>query len=183
MGLCQKSPTCPAVTSLTNKILGETFETGVRLSVTAGMHSKTRHSLAIAVCESLRTTTSQDLLVSVFPLLCRLTSVDNDGLRRAAGKILGGMNLSEVITRERERADQANARAKEIEEENIAMLEEIEYLQAENEELQRQVSQSCPPPLYLLFVSVYSLHVAVGCIFRELIILLRPWSLSARIDE
>jgi hypothetical protein len=112
-----------------------------------------------------------------------LTTVDNDGLRRAAGKILGGMNLSEVITRERERADQANARAKEIEEENIAMLEEIEYLQAENEELQRQVSQSCPPPLYLLFVSVYSLHVAVGCIFRELIILLRPWSLSARIDE
>jgi len=113
-----------------------------------------------------------------------LTSVDNDGLRRAAGKILGGMNLSEVITRERERADQANARAKEIEEENIAMLEEIEYLQAENEELQRQVSQSCPPPFYhLLFVSAYSLHVAVGCIFRELISLLRPWSLSARIDE
>jgi hypothetical protein len=97
--------------------------------------------LAIAVCESLRAATNQDLLVSVFPLICRLTTVDNDGLRKAAGKILGDMNLSEAISRERERADQANARAKEIDEENIAMLEEIEYLQAENEELQRQVSQ------------------------------------------
>ena len=139
MGLCQKSPTCPAVTSLTNQILGGTFEIADGFSVSAGLHSKTRQSLAIAVCESLRTTTSHDLLVSVFPLLCRLTAVGNDGVRRAAGNILGGMNLSEVITRERERADQANARAKEIEEENNAMLEEIEYLQAENEELQRQV--------------------------------------------
>ena len=154
MGLCQKRPTCPAVTSLTNQILGETFDTGKGVSVSSGLHFKTRHSLAIAVCESLRTTTSQDLLVSVFPLLCRLTAVDNDGLRRAAGNILGGMNLSEVITRERERADQANARAKEIEEENNAMLEEIEYLQAENEELQRQVSPSCPPlSIHIIVVS------------------------------
>ena len=150
MGLCQKRPTCPAVTSLTNQILGETFDTGKGIS---GLHFKTRHSLAIAVCESLRTTTSQDLLVSVFPLLCRLTAVDNDGLRRAAGNILGGMNLSVIISRERERADEANARAKEIEEENNAMLEEIEYLQAENEELQRQVSPSYPP----LSIDIYFL--------------------------
>lgn len=158
MGLCQKRPTSSAVSSLTNKILGETFEYGDSLSESAGLHSKTRHSLAIAVCESLRAATNQDLLVSVFPLICRLTTVDNDGLRKAAGKILGDMNLSEAISRERERADQANARAKEIDEENIAMLEEIEYLQAENEELQRQVSQlrrllfaSFAPPANLPF--------------------------------
>lgn len=132
-------PTCPAVSSLTNKILGETIESE---DGNAGLlQSKTRQSLAIAVCESLRTTTSQDLLVGVFPLLCRLTNVENDGLRRAAGKILGGVNLSEAISRERHRAEQADTRAREMEEENIAMLEEIEYLQAENEELQRQVSK------------------------------------------
>ena len=140
MGLCQKMPTCPAVSSLTNQILGETIESEDTSSPKAGLESKTRQSLAIAVCESLRTTTSQDLLVGLFPLLCRLTNVENDGLRRAAGKILGGMNLSEAITRERQRADEANHRAQEIEEENDAMLEEIEYLQAENAELQRQVS-------------------------------------------
>jgi len=140
MGLCNKMPTCPAVSSLTNKILGETIESEDALSNNAPLKSKTRQSLAIAVCESLRTTTSQDLLVGVFPLLCRLTNVENDGLRRAAGKILGGVNLSEAISRERQRAEQADMRAREIEEENIAMLEEIEYLQAENEELQRQLA-------------------------------------------
>jgi dynactin complex subunit len=46
----------------------------------------------------------------------------------------------ETICRERQRAEQADARAREVEEENAAMLEEIEYLQSENEELQRQVS-------------------------------------------
>ena len=141
MGLCQKMPTCPAVNSLTNQILGETIESDEAvLPGSTELESKTRQSLAIAVCESLRTTTSQDLLVGLFPLLCRLTNVENDGLRRAAGKILGGMNLSEAISRERQRAEQADIRAREIEEENVAMLEEIEYLQAENEELQRQVS-------------------------------------------
>mmetsp|Transcript_31656 Transcript_31656/g.66573 ORF Transcript_31656/g.66573 Transcript_31656/m.66573 type:complete len:2054 (-) Transcript_31656:369-6530(-) len=140
MGLCQKMPTCPAVSSLTSKILGETIESENVLSGNAVLQSKTRQSLAIAVCESLRTTTSQDLLVGVFPFLCRLTNVENDGLRRAAGKILGGMNLSEAISRERQQAEQANIRAREIEEENIAMCEEIEYLHAENEELQRQMA-------------------------------------------
>lgn len=149
MGLCQRSPTCLAVTSLTNQILGETFETGDGLCVRSGQHSKTRQSLAMAVCESLRAVTSQDLLVSVFPLLCRLTAAENDGLRRAAGNILGGVNLSDIISQERERADEANTRAKEIEEENNAMLEEIEYLQLENEELQRQVSV---PTNYLIDV-------------------------------
>lgn len=66
--------------------------------------------------------------------------MENDGLRRAAGKILGGINLSEAITRERQQAEQANIRANEIEDENIAMLEEIEYLQSENDELQRQLA-------------------------------------------
>ena len=134
MALCQKMPSCPAVNSLTNQILGDTIDEE------NGPLSQTRQSLAIAVCESLGTTTSQDLLVGLFPLLCRLTNVENDGLRRAAGKILGGVNLSGAISRERHRAEDADARAKEIEEENIAMLEEIEYLQAENEELQSQVS-------------------------------------------
>ena len=140
MGLCQKIPACPAVRSLTDQILGDTIDSEDPLSETAVLHAKTRQSLAIAVCESLRTSTSQDLLVGVFPLLCRLTNVENDGLRRAAGRILGGINLSEAISRERQRAEQADVRAREIEEENVAMLEEIEYLQAENDELQRQVS-------------------------------------------
>lgn len=139
MGLCQKTPTCPAVKSLTDTILGD-IESEDPLSENNALHSKTMQSLAIAVCESLRTTTSQDLLVGVFPLLCRLTNVENDGLRRAAGKVLGGVNLSEAISRERKRAERADIRATEIEEENIAMLEEIEYLQAENEELQRQLA-------------------------------------------
>ena len=155
MGLCQKSPTCPAVVHLTNKILGDTIESDGTLSETAGLESKTRQSLAIAVCESLRTTTSQDLLVGLFPLLCRLTNVENDGLRRAAGKILATMNLSEAISRERQRAEQADMRTKEIEEENIAMLEEIEYLQAENEELQRQVSLHYLPNLCMLLLYLW----------------------------
>lgn len=138
MGLCQKMPTCSAVTSLTNHILGDAIDSDDQDG--SVLFSKTQQSLAIAVCESLQTTTSQDLLVGVFPLLCRLTNVENDGLRRVAGRILGGVNLAQAISRERQRAEETDARAQEVEEENSAMLEEIEYLQAENEELQRQLA-------------------------------------------
>lgn len=138
MGLCQKMPSCSAVTSLTNHILGEAIDSNDEGG--SVLFSKTQQSLAIAVCESLQTTTSQDLLVGVFPLLCRLTNVENDGLRRVAGRILGGMNLAQAISRERQRAQEADIRAQEVEEENNAMLEEIEYLQAENDELQRQLA-------------------------------------------
>lgn len=138
MGLCQKMPSCSAVTSLTNHILGEAIDSNVEDD--SVLFSKTQQSLAIAVCESLQTTTSQDLLVGVFPLLCRLTNVENDGLRRVAGRILCGVNLSQAISRERQRAQEADIRAQEVEEENSAMLEEIEYLQAENDELQRQLA-------------------------------------------
>jgi len=139
MGLCQKMPTCSAVTSLTNHILGDAIDSKEEEEGSV-LFSKTQQSLAIAVCESLQTTTSQDLLVGVFPLLCRLTNVENDGLRRVAGRILGGVNLAQAISRERQRAEEADLRAQEVEEENSAMLEEIEYLQAENEELQRQLA-------------------------------------------
>ena len=73
-------------------------------------------------------------------MLCRLTNVENDGLRRVAGRILGGVNLAEAISRERQRAEEADLRAIEVEEENNAMIEEIEYLQAENEELRSQLA-------------------------------------------
>ena len=138
MGLCQKMPNCSAVTSLTNHILGDAIDSSEGDG--SFLFSKTQQSLAIAVCESLQTTTSQDLLVGVFPLLCRLTNVENDGLRRLAGRILGGVNLAQAISRERQRVEEADLRAQEIEEENSAMLEEIEYLQNENDELQRQLA-------------------------------------------
>ena len=162
MGLCQKTPTCPAEKSLTDTILGD-IESKDLLSESSALHSKTMQSLAIAVCESLRTTTSQDLLVGVFPLLCRLTNVENDGLRRAAGKVLGSVNLSEAISRERKRAERADIRATEIEEENIAMLEEIEYLQAENEELQRQVSDRCGHSRHWFVIISYIFPCSYRC--------------------
>jgi hypothetical protein len=138
MGLCQKMPSCSAVASLTNRILGDAIDP--KKGEDSVLFSKTQQSLAIAVCESLQTTTSQDLLVGVFPLLCHLTNVENDGLRRVAGRILGGVNLAEAISRERQRAEEADLRASEVEEENNAMIEEIEYLQVENEELRSQLA-------------------------------------------
>jgi hypothetical protein len=139
MGLCQKMPASPAVRTLAYQILGEIESTAAKDDKSA-LELKTQQNLALAVCESLKATSSQELLVGLFPVLCRLTNVDNDGLRRAAGAILGGIKISEAISRERQRADEAEIKAKEVEEENNALLEEIDYLQAENEELQRQLA-------------------------------------------
>ena len=138
MGLCQNMPSSPAVQTLTNRILGEIESTSTTAS--SPLVAKTHQNLALAVLESLKASSSEELLIGLFPMLCRLTNVENDGLRRAAGGILGGVNVSEAILRERRRAEEAETRAREIEEENNALLEEVEYLHAENEELQRQLA-------------------------------------------
>jgi len=140
MGLCQKMPSSPALKSMTGQILGGTIESSDWPTGNSSHQVRARHKLALAVCESLKTTSSQDLLVSTFPLLCRLTNVANNNLREAAGQILSGINLADAISRERERAETAEAKAREIEEENNALLEEVDYLQVENEELQRQLA-------------------------------------------
>eukprot|EP00804_Cyclotella_cryptica_P003756 CCRYP_008917-RA/>CCRYP_008917-RA protein AED:0.02 eAED:0.02 QI:265/1/1/1/1/1/5/228/1989 len=138
MGLCQKMPSSSAVQKLTSKILGELE--AAHMGDSSPLEAKAQQNLALAVCESLQATNCQELLIGLFPMLCRLTNVQNDSLRRAAGAILGGVNISEAILRERRRADEAEIKAKEVEEENNALLEEIEYLQAENEELHRQLA-------------------------------------------
>ncbi len=140
MGLCQKMPTSPVLKSMTSQILGGTIESIDLQTVKSCRKVDVRRKLALAVCESLKSTSSQDLLVATFPLLCRLTNVANDNLREAAGQILCGINLADAISRERERAEIAETKAREVEDENNALLEEVEYLQAENEELQRQLA-------------------------------------------
>jgi hypothetical protein len=140
MGLCQNMPSSDAVQTLTNQILGEIHIELQPTAASSSLSMKTQQSLALAVLESLKASSSDDLLIGLFPLLCRLTNVENDGLRRAAGAILGGVNISEAILRERRRAEESETRAREIEEENNALLEEVDFLHAENEELQRQLA-------------------------------------------
>lgn len=138
MGLCQIMPSSSSVQTLTNQILGELESSPSGAS--SPLIAKTQQNLALAVCESLKASSSDELLIGLFPMLCRLTNIENDSLRRAAGAILGGINVSEAILRERRRSEEAEARAREIEEENNALLEEVDFLQAENEELQRQLA-------------------------------------------
>lgn len=139
MGLCQSMPSSSSVQTLTNQILGE-LESPPSSGASSPLIAKTQQNLALAVCESLKASSSDELLIGLFPMLCRLTNIENDSLRRAAGAILGGINVSEAILRERRRSEEAEARAREIEEENNALLEEVDSLLAENEELQRQLA-------------------------------------------
>ena len=138
MGLCQIMPSSSSVQTLTNQILGEIESPPSDAG--SPLIAKTQQNLALAVCESLKASSSDELLIGLFPMLCRLTNIENDSLRRAAGAILSGINVSEAILRERRRSEEAEARAREIEEENNALLEEVDFLQAENEELQRQLA-------------------------------------------
>ena len=138
MGLCQNMPSSPSVQTLTNQILGEIEST--TNGVTPPLLARTQQNFALAVLESLKASSSDEMLIGLFPMLCRLTNVENDSLRRAAGAILGSINISDAILRERRRVEEAERKAQEIEEENNALLEEVEYLQAENEELHRQLA-------------------------------------------
>jgi len=98
--------------------------------------------VALMVLEAIRTggPSLNNLKVSVFPWLCKLTNVENDKLRRKAGAVLGCINLAEVIAQGVQRAEAAEKRVTAAEQRRKELEKEVEDLNEEMDMLQKQMT-------------------------------------------
>jgi predicted nucleic acid-binding Zn-ribbon protein len=79
------------------------------------------------------------LTISIFSLLSKLISVDNEALRNEACSILGSVDVGQILEGVTRRCELAEQRAQEAEDHIQELVDEIEDLQEENESLHQQI--------------------------------------------
>lgn len=99
--------------------------------------------IALIVCEVLRTGSKHltDLVIFIFPWLCKLTNIDEERIRKRAGLVLGSVDLSRFIARKTEAVREAEQCAREAKVMNEKLLNELNEIKVENERLRKEISR------------------------------------------
>lgn len=145
-GMCKRKPDDPALLSITDKAFADALAT-VNESDDVEVKSNVSVDTFLMVCKAFEENPGMEaLIISSFPLLCKLAQTQHEAVRNAAAGALGSADLRQVLTDARLRYEDAEQRAtaaeKQVAELNKAVLE----LQKKNEVLQQQVELS---PLHL----------------------------------
>ena len=139
-GLCKLEPQ----SSILHKLVKSLLEKDAILSDSAGVGTDDDRELhvniSIIVCKVIsRNSEMERLTISIFSLLSKLISVDNEVLRIEAGNILGRVDVGQVLEEATRRCESAERRAEEAEEHIHELVEEIDDLRDENESLHQQI--------------------------------------------
>jgi len=141
IGLCRLQPK----SSMLESIAAQVFED----LITALGDENEKHShikstniqIASITCQAIKVSNDMDSLVlSLFPKLCFLISVDHTELRTEVATIMKTVNIGETITDARNRMEKAEQEASEATSENESLKIAIEELQEENNRLQHQIA-------------------------------------------
>lgn len=137
-GMCKKKAEDPALLSLTDGALQNALDT---VNQTKGNTPEAEMSVDsfLMVCEAFQETPGlEGLIVSSFPLLCKLLQTNHDAVRNAAAGALGSADLRQVLSDARARYEEAEDRATRAEKEVAELNKAIAELQRKNEALQQQ---------------------------------------------
>ena len=100
--------------------------------------------VSLILCESLRRGSAYltDLIIAIFPWLCKLTNTNEESIRRKAGAVLGSVDLTRAITKKTEQALEAEKRANEYASENDILKVKLRQLELENQKLRTRLHTS-----------------------------------------
>lgn len=150
VGLGKCDPSSRALRSITENYLRETLASflprdGGKQPNSSYMNDDKVHveiEVALIICEGLRTASSRltDLVIVIFPWLCKLTNIGEERIRQKAGSVLGSVDLVRVIAKKTERVEDAERRANEAELQNKKLQAELFCLKAENQDLRQKLS-------------------------------------------
>lgn len=143
--VCAKEADNPALLSLTDQALSDAL---VAVKETEDdddndVSKRTSVDSFLMVCEALRENPGvEGLIVSSFPLLCKLVQTKHEMVRNAAAAALGAADVRQVLSGARDRYKRAEQQAIQAEKQISDLKAAVEALQQKNEELQRQVALS-----------------------------------------
>ena len=141
-GVCLKNPEDPGLLAITDKAFAEALATINESSDNDSSGGVSVESFQL-ICQAFKENPGlESLIVSSFPLLCRLVQTKNEGVRNAAASALGSIDLRQVLSDARSRCEQAERRAEMAEKEASELGQAVAELQRKNEMLQQQVALS-----------------------------------------
>lgn len=131
-GLCIKKVDDPALLAITDKAFTDALAT---LSVSKdGPTEDLSVDLFLMVCQAFEENPGlEGLIISSFPLLCKLVQTSHDDVRNAAAAALGSADLRQVISDARVRYEVAERRAERAEQEAKDLANALADLQAKND--------------------------------------------------
>ena len=139
-GICKTKSDDPALLAITDKTFTDTL--AIINAVDDGVDDISVNTF-LMVCQAFEENPGMDgLIISSFPLLCKLVQTDREEVRKAAAAALGSADLRQVISDARKRYENAEKRAKKAEKDLAARNIAIAELQKKNEILQQQVALS-----------------------------------------
>ena len=145
-GMCKKKPDDPALLDITDRAFADALTT-VNQSGNVADESKVSVDTFLMVCQAFEENQGMEaLIISSFPLLCKLVQTNHEAVRNAAAGALGSADLRQVLTDARLRYEEAEQRATKSEQQVAELNMAVAELQKKSEVLQQQVELS---PLHL----------------------------------
>lgn len=140
-GVCMMKSDDPGLLAITDKAFSDALAT-INESSDSNQEGVSV-DMFLMVCKAFEENPGlEGLIVSSFPLLCRLVQTNHQEVRNAAAAALGSIDLRQVLADAQTRYEEAERRAEKAEKEAKEMASAIADLQRKNETLQDQVNIS-----------------------------------------
>lgn len=141
-GICTTNADDPALFTITDEAFSDALAT-----IHESDESESRDGASVdtflMVCQAFQENAGLEaLILSSFPLLCKLVQTSHDQVRNAAAAALGSADLRQVLSDARVRCEKAETRADEAEKKAADLAKAVEELQKKNELLQQEVARS-----------------------------------------
>jgi hypothetical protein len=102
--------------------------------------SDVRTEAALIVCQTMQRQKLESLVISVFPLLCKLVTCKDASLRNSVSDVFTAVDVTHILQGAHSRYADAEKRAKQAEERAKMLSVQVEDLERENEELKLEVA-------------------------------------------
>ena len=137
-GLCIKKPDDPALLAITDKAFSDAL-TSIHESQGGGPKNGVSVDLFLMVCQAFDENKGLEaIIISSFPLLCRLIQTGDSDVRNAAASALGSADLRQLLADARLRYEDAERRAQEAEQTAQDLAAALADMQRKNDALHRR---------------------------------------------
>lgn len=139
-GICLHRPEDPVLRSIAKQSLSGAVETMNNASgiSTPGDASNVDAEVTIRVCQAMKSNEkTESLVISVFPLLCKLVASNDSNVSLAANEVFSAVDIAHVLQAGQKRFEEAEKRALEAERKVAELQIVVEELKQKNQELQR----------------------------------------------
>lgn len=135
-GICRKKADDPVLLKLTDNALADALAT-INKAEGANADDNASVDTFLMICQAFQENDGlEELIVSSFPLLCKLVQTNHEAVRNAAAGALGSADLRQVLSDARVRYEDAELRASRAEKEAAELRRAVAELQKKNEALQ-----------------------------------------------